>query len=256
MTAIIADDEARLAAHLAERLAVLWPELVIAGVAANGPDARALLEREAPDIAFLDIRMPGLTGLDVARGAGAGTHVVFVTAYDQYAVTAFERAAFDYLLKPVSDERLAQTIARLRERIESAAQPETGRLPELLAALARELPGLAVPSGPARLAWIRAAVGQQVRLIAVEDVAYFQSNDKYTSVFTADGEALIRTPLKDIAVQLDPGRFWQVHRSTLVNVAHVATTTRDMAGRVTLTLRGRPERITVSRAYAHLFKQM
>jgi DNA-binding LytR/AlgR family response regulator len=253
-TAIIADDEPRLAEYLKARLAVLWPELVIAGVAANGPDAQALLAREAPDIAFLDIRMPGLTGLEVARSAGPGVHVVFVTAFDQYAVDAFERAAVDYLLKPVTDERLAETVARLKARTQ--ADGGDGAAPDLQAALAaigRLLPGAPPPE---RLAWIRASTGQQVRLIAVDDVVYFQANDKYTSVFTADGEALIRTPMKDLCEQLDPTRFWQVHRGTIVNVAHVATTTRELTGRVTLTLKGRTDKVTVSRAYAHLFKQM
>ena len=255
-TAIIADDEPQLAAFLAGRLAALWPELLVAGVAANGVEARGLIEREAPDIAFLDIRMPGLTGLDVARYAGAAVHVVFVTAYDQYALEAFDRAAFDYLLKPVSDDRLAQTLARLKERI--AVRAPAAALDGLLAALANHLPSLApmASAGGERLAWVRAAVGGNVRLIAVDDVCYFQANDKYTSVFTAEGEALIRTPLKDIADQLDARRFWQVHRGTIVNLGHVETTTRDLAGRVALTLRKRPEKVAVSRAYAHRFKQM
>ena len=256
-TAIIADDEPRLAAFLAERLAALWPELVVAGIAANGVEARALIEREAPAIAFLDIRMPGLTGLDVARYAGSDVHVVFVTAYDQYALEAFDRAAFDYLLKPVTDARLAQTVARLKERV--ATRAPAAALDGLLAALAEHLPNLAPAAGSngaERLVWIRAAVGGNVRLIAVEDVCYFQANDKYTSVFTAEGEALIRTPLKEIADQLDAQRFWQVHRGTIVNVGHVEATTRDLAGRVALTLRKRPEKVAVSRAYAHRFKQM
>ena len=259
LTAVIADDEPRLAGFLAERLAGLWPELLIAGIAANGVEARALIKREAPDIAFLDIRMPGLTGLDVARYAGSEVHIVFVTAYDQYALEAFDRAAFDYLLKPVSDERLAQTVVRLKERI--AVRAPAAALDGLLAALAEHLPHLATGTGAAgngteRLVWIRAAVGGNVRLIAVDDVCYFQANDKYTSVFTADGEALIRTPLKEIADQLDAQRFWQVHRGTIVNLSHVETTTRDLAGRVALTLRKRPEKVAVSRAYAHRFKQM
>ena len=250
-TAIIADDEPRLAEYLKARLAVLWPELVIAGVANNGPDAQALLISEAPDIAFLDIRMPGLTGLDVARTADAQVQIVFVTAYDEYALAAFERAAVDYLLKPVSDERLAETVARLKARV--AASTPAPDLKAALDAIARLVPGVA---GAEKLAWIRASTGQQVRLIAVDDVCYFQANDKYTSVFTADGEALIRTPLKELADQLDAKQFWQVHRGTIVNIRHVATTVRDLTGRVTLTLKSRPEKVAVSRAYAHLFKQM
>ena len=247
ITAIIADDEARLAEYLKERLAVLWPELVIAGVAGNGPEAQALLDAEAPDIAFLDIRMPGLSGLDVARGASRDVRIVFVTAFDQYALAAFERAAVDYLLKPVSDERLAETVARLKAQ----ATPPPGDIGTVLAAIAQLAPG-----GPQKLAWIRASRGSEVQLIDVEDVCYFQANDKYTSVFTADGESLIRTPLKELAGQLDPQRFWQVHRGTIVNVRHIATTTRDLAGRITLRLKRRPEPLAVSRAYMHLFKQM
>ena len=254
-TAIIADDEPRLAAFLAARLATLWPELEIVGVAANGPEAQAMLAAEAPDIAFLDIRMPGLTGLEVARSAAAHVHIVFVTAYNQYAVDAFDRAAVDYLLKPVGDERLAETIARLQAKLRAP-----GPAPELQSALAviAKFAPLSASTGGAteRLAWIRASSGAQVKLIAVEDVSYFQANDKYTSVFTTEGEALIRTPLKELGEQLDADRFWQVHRGTIVNVGHVATTTRDLTGRVTLTLKTRPEKVAVSRAYAHLFKQM
>lgn len=249
-TAIIADDEPRLALYLRERLAALWPELVVVGIAANGAEAKALIDDADPDVAFLDIRMPGLTGLDVAKAADRRTHVVFVTAFDQYAVDAFEHAAVDYLLKPVQDARLAQTLGRLRDRIASASEG-----PDLRAALAT-LSRLAPTVAGERLAWIRASVGQQVRLIAVDDVCYFQANDKYTSVFTRDGEALIRTPLRELAEGLDPNRFWQVHRGTIVNVAHVAGTNRDFAGRVSLALKTRSESIAVSRAFAHRFRQM
>ena len=253
-TAVVADDEPRLAEYLASRLAALWPELVIAGVAANGPEAQAMLATEAPDIAFLDIRMPGLTGLEVARSAAAHVHVVFVTAYDQYAVDAFDRAAVDYLLKPVGDERLAETVARLKAKLQADTAPE---LRAALAVIAKLAPHQRNAAGaPERLAWIRASTGSQVKLIAVEEVSYFQANDKYTSVFTAEGEALIRTPLKELGEQLDPACFWQVHRGTIVNLGHVSTTTRDLTGRVTLTLKTRPEQVAVSRAYAHLFKQM
>ncbi len=255
-TAIIADDEPRLAEFLRVRLSALWPELVISGIAHNGPAAQALIADEAPDIAFLDIRMPGLTGLDVARAAGARVHVVFVTAYDQYALQAFDSAAVDYLLKPVTDDRLAQTIERLRSRL--AAHAPAPELAAALATLAKFAPSLAgtVAGAPERLAWIRAAVGTNVRLIPVDEICYFQANDKYTSVFTAEGEALIRTPLKELGEQLDPERFWQVHRGTIVNLAHVSATTRDLAGRIALTLKARPEKVAVSRAYAHRFRQM
>jgi DNA-binding LytR/AlgR family response regulator len=253
-TAIIADDERRLADYLAQRLADLWPELGVAGIADNGAQAQALMASEMPDIAFLDIRMPGLGGLDVARAADASVHVVFVTAFDQYAVDAFEREACDYLLKPVSDERLAQTCERLKKRLASL---ETSREPSPNVAAALEALARAVPAlGGERLAWLRAATGSEVRLISVDDVCYFEANDKYTSVFTADGEALIRTPLKELVAQLDPARFWQVHRGTVVNLAHVVSTRRDLAGRITVVFRSRPERVTVSRAFAHRFKQM
>jgi DNA-binding LytR/AlgR family response regulator len=254
--ALIADDEPRLASYLAEKLATAWPELQVAGIAANGAEALRLIEEHDPDILFLDIRMPGLTGLEVARRAEEGVHIVFVTAYDQYALEAFEHAAVDYLLKPVTDERLTETIRRLRERLNAPAA--SAELKSTLDALARVLPGLAGAAGasPERLAWIRASVGNQVRLIAVDDVSYFQANDKYTSVFTAEGEALIRTSLRELSDQLDPQRFWQIHRGTIVNVAHVAATSRDLAGRTLIRLKARAETLLVSRAFAHRFRQM
>ncbi len=231
ITAIIADDEPRLAEFLRDRLTVLWPELLIAGIARNGPEAQALIEREVPDIAFLDIRMPGLSGIEVARAASRDVRIVFVTAFDQYAVQAFERAAVDYLLKPVSDQRLAETVARLQSQ--SAASDTSLR--DVLAAISQMR-----QDAPERLAWIRASRGAQVVLIDVNDVVYFQANDKYTSVLTADGESLIRTPLRELAEQLDARHFWQVHRGTIVNVRQVADTVRDLTGRVTLRLKSRP----------------
>ena len=216
-------------------------------MAHNGPEAQALIAREAPDIAFLDIRMPGLSGIDVARAAGRDVRIVFVTAFDEYALEAFRHAAVDYVLKPVEDERLADTVSRLKAQ---AGAPATS-VGDVLAAIA----GLR-QDAPERLAWIRASRGAQVVLIDVDDVCYFQANDKYTSVFTAEGESLIRTPLRELAAQLDARHFWQVHRGTLVNVRHVATTMRDIAGRITLRMKSRPETVAVSRAYAHLFKQM
>lgn len=257
-TAIIAEDEAHLARFLAERLNALWPELEIVGMASNGPEAQELLEAHHPDVAFLDIRMPGLSGLDVARDAGNAA-VVFVTAYDQYAVSAFERAALDYLLKPVTDERLEATLARVKERLALRRSAQRAPAPELVQALAllrEHLPVAPAEPGRERLAWIRAAVGQQVRLIPVEEVAYFEANDKYTSVFTADAEALIRTPLRELLRQLDPERFCQIHRGTIVNLSHVVSASRDLAGRVRLHLRSRPAPLPVSRAFAHRFRQM
>ncbi len=254
--ALIADDEPHLASYLRDKLAATWPELAIVGVAANGPDALRLIEEHDPDVLFLDIRMPGLTGLEVAQRAAEGVHVVFVTAYDQYAVEAFDREAADYLLKPVTDERLADTVRRLREKLR--APPAADELKSALDVLARVLPGIAggVAGAGEKLAWIRASIGNQVRLIAVEDVCYFQANDKYTSVFTTEGEALIRTSLKELGESLDPQRFWQIHRSTIVNVAQVAATTRDLRGRTLIKLKTRPEALPVSRAFAHRFRQM
>jgi DNA-binding LytR/AlgR family response regulator len=253
--AIIADDEPHLAAYLRDRLVAVWPELEVVGIAGDGPQALRLIEDQDPDILFLDIKMPGLSGLEVARRAAEGVHIVFVTAFDQYAVEAFERAAVDFLLKPVTDERLAQTVQRLRQR--RRAPPGGDALREALDTLARALPVLAgANAAPGRLAFIRAAVGNQVRLIAVDDVCYFQATDKYTSVFTTDGEALIRSSLKELIEQLDPHRFWQVHRGTIVNIAQVAATTRDLSGRIQIRLKTRPEAIAVSRAFAHRFKQM
>lgn len=253
--AIIADDEPHLADYLRDRLAAVWPELEVVGIAGDGPQALRLIEDQDPDILFLDIKMPGLSGLEVARRAAEGVHIVFVTAFDQYAVEAFERAAVDFLLKPVTDERLARTVQRLRQRV--VQPPANGALRQALEALTRAIPALASASAaPGRLAFVRASVGNQVRLIAVDEVCYFQAADKYTSVFTADGESLIRTSLRELIEQLDPDRFWQVHRATIVNIAQVTSTTRDLSGRVQIRLKSRPETLAVSRAFAHRFKQM
>lgn len=245
MRALIAEDEPHLAADLARRLARLWPQLEIAAVVHDGLAARAALAELAPDVAFLDIRMPGLSGLEVARGAPAGCRVVFVTAYDEHAVAAFDAAAADYLLKPVADARLEQCIARLR-----AAPPSDSG--DLLARVQALLPAL--PNPPLR--WLRAQVGQAMHLVAVAEVCYFQAGDKYTSAVTREGEFLLRTPIKELLPQLDPAQFWQVHRGTLVNVGQIAAARRDLLGRFSLTLRDRPETLAVSRSYAHLFRQM
>lgn len=246
MKAIIADDEPHLSDDLQRRLAKLWPELEIIAVLHDGIAAETALREQQPDIAFLDIRMPGQSGLDAARAATADCRVVFVTAFDDHAVQAFEQAAVDYLLKPVSDERLAHCVERLQQR--SAAAPD--------ALLARLQQLLAQQTKPEPLHWLRIQVGQQVRMVAVEEVCYFQSADKYTTVLTRDAEYLLRTPLKELLTQLDPEQFWQVHRGTIVNVRQIVSAHHDLLGKVSLKLRDRTEKVAVSRSCAHLFRQM
>jgi DNA-binding LytR/AlgR family response regulator len=250
ITAIIADDEQHLANYLHDRLGALWPELDIVGIARNGLEAMRLIDDESPTIVFLDIRMPGLTGLEVASRLDAKTHVVFVTAYDQYAVEAFDRQAADYLLKPVSDERLQRAIDRLKGKLAKAEVP--GDVAGLLKQLSTALPG----NRNTYLRWIRASIGDTVRQIPVEDVLYLQAQDKYVSVYTRDGESLIRTPLSELIEQLDPNEFWQIHRSTIVNVNRIEGTQRDVMGKTIVKLRESKAELQVSRAYAHLFKQM
>ncbi len=246
MRAIIADDEPHLAEDLRRRLLRLWPELQIVAVVHDGVAAAEALTAIEPDIAFLDIRMPGQSGLDAARSAAADCRVVFVTAFDDHAVQAFEQAAVDYLLKPVSDERLARCVERLKQRSEAA--------PDALLARLRQL--LDVPAKPQPLRWLRVQVGQAVRMVAVEEVCYFRSADKYTTVLTRDAELLLRAPLKELLPQLDPEQFWQVHRGTVVNMCQIVSAHHDLLGKVLLALRDRSERVTVSRSYAHLFRQM
>ncbi|NGZ87157.1 response regulator transcription factor [Duganella sp. SAP-35] len=252
--ALIADDEAHLRDYLESQLKTVWPELRVVAHAANGLEALRLIDEEAPDVAFLDIRMPGLTGLDVAARLASGPKpplIVFVTAYDQYAVEAFEQSAVDYLLKPASLERLEKTVAKLKTRTTAAP---AASLQALLAQLAVATPAPVPAAAP--LQWIRAAQGDQTRLISIDEVIYFQSNDKYTSVFLADGESLIRTPLSKLREQLDEQKFWQIHRSVIVAARHVAGTRQDFRGRLMVQLKGRPEQLVVSRNYVDLFRQM
>jgi len=255
-TALLADDEPHLVAHLAQRLAAQWPELALVATCGNGLEALERIQTLRPDMAFLDIRMPGLSGLEVAARITVPCRLVFVTAYDQFAVEAFEREAVDYLLKPVSDERLGRTLARLRGLTGPPPPPPGTLLAQMQALLAGA--GLGGPAGTAAtpLRWIKAQAGTTLRLVAVDEVHYFQANGKYTSVFTREAELLIRTPIKDLAEQLDPDLFWQVHRSTLVNVRQIAAARQDALGRLTLHLKQRPETLPVSRGYAHLFRQM
>ena len=247
--ALIADDEPHLAQHLRTRLAELWPGLEVLEPAANGIEALRRINDEEPEVAFLDIRMPGLTGLELAGRIEARTHVVFVTAFDQYAVEAFDRDAVDYLLKPVTDERLSKCVERLQRKLKGDERPPA--LDDVLARLAR-----ALPAAGGTLRWVRALKGEVVEQIAVDDVLYFQAADKYTCVNTRAGESLIRMPLAELAAQLDTNVFWQIHRSTLVNMNEVASTRRDLGGRVFVRLKDGKTELPVSRAYAHLFKQM
>jgi DNA-binding LytR/AlgR family response regulator len=252
-TAVIADDEEHLRNLLQRRLAVLWPELSIVGMAANGDEAAGLIERLAPQVAFLDIRMPGRTGLQVARDIDPATRIVFVTAYDEFALDAFERAAVDYLVKPVDETRLARTVERLKRLIADAVPPPA--LHQLLQVLARSAQAAGSAAG-APLRWIRASRGDTTFHIPVAEVLYFRSDDKYTVVNTAAGEHLIRTALGELAQSLDAQQFWQIHRSTIVNMEQVVSTRRDDSGRLFVQLRDGSAELPVSRAYAARFRQM
>jgi DNA-binding LytR/AlgR family response regulator len=249
--ALIADDEPHLAQYLKQQLAVCWPELEIVAVAKNGIEAAEQINALQPEVAFLDIQMPGLTGLEVAQGIEGGTRVVFVTAYDDYAVEAFDAAALDYLLKPLKTERLQTCVARIKAALAQAPAAETASLAE---ALQRLLPS-AMPAQP-RLRFIRAANADLMHQIAVDEVLFFHADDKYTVVKTAQAEHLIRTTITDLAAQLDPAQFWQVHRSTLINLAHLAGTRRDEMSRLFVRIKGHAQELPVSRAYVHLFKAM
>ena len=250
-TALIADDEPHLAAHLREQLTRLWPDLQVLHVARNGDDAAARIAELQPDVAFLDIQMPGLTGLEVAQGIEGRTRVVFVTAYDEYAVEAFEHEAVDYVLKPIKTERLQRTVERVQralvEPVDDAA----------LAAVLRRLQPQQAPAGSsAPLRWIRAGSGDLMHQIAVDEVLFFHADDKYTCVQTAQTEHLIRTTIAELAATLDAQQFWQIHRSTIVNLRHLAGTRRDEASRLYVRIKDHTRELPVSRAYVHLFKTM
>lgn len=262
--ALIAEDEALLARALADSLQRLWPQMVLQGIAVNGLEAVEQTLALRPQVVFFDIKMPGLSGLEAARELADEWPqevpfplLVFVTAYDDYAVQAFEQAAVDYVLKPVNDERLGKTIARLQQRL---ARPlATGdAMDSLLTQLRQLTPAALQATAPAseRLRMIRAAVGNQIKLIPIDEVIYFEATDKYINVVTADSESLIRTSLKDLLPQLDPQQFWQVHRSVVVQIGEVQAAQRDDTGKLSLKLRRRPENLTVSRLFSHLFKQM
>jgi DNA-binding LytR/AlgR family response regulator len=252
LTALVADDEPHLARALVAALATLWPALRVLHVARNGLEAAERISALQPDLAFLDIQMPGLTGLEVAQGIEGATRVVFVTAFDEYAVQAFDAEAIDYVLKPINTERLQRTVQRIQKVWASAQEgPDDSRL---LAALQR----LQAPHAPARehLRWVRASAGDLTHQIKVDDVLFFHADDKYTCVQTAAAEFLIRTAISELAQQLDPAVFVQVHRSTLINMAHLAGTRRDETSRLFLRMKGYAQELPVSRAYVHLFKAM
>ena len=261
-TALIADDEPHLSRALAAELQRLWPELQLVHVARNGVEAAERIAALQPDLAFLDIQMPGLTGLEVAQGIEGPTRVVFVTAFDEYAVQAFEHEALDYVLKPVKTERLQRTLDRVQR---SMAQP-SGDDGALLAALRKLAPALATAAPHAeaapgaaqaeRLRWVRASSGDLTHQVAVQDVLFFRADDKYTCVQTATTEHLIRTPIAELGAQLDPTQFVQVHRSTIVNLAFLSGTRRDESSRLFLRIQGHAHELPVSRAYVHLFKAM
>ncbi len=250
--AIIADDEPELRTWLKKRLAEVWPDLRILGEAANGKEALDLIERLRPGIAFLDIKMPGLSGMDVAGKITGDCHVVFVTAYDQYAVEAFENEAVDYLLKPITAERLKKTVNRLKKRLVSPGEtPED--VSEIVSRVMDRMRGAAEPE---HLRWIRVQHGDGVRLVPVEEVCYFKASDKYTMVVTREGEHLIRKPIRDLVEELDPKKFWRIHRGTIVNVREIDKVSRSITGRCILKLKAPPEILAVSRSYSHLFRQM
>lgn len=247
--AIIADDEAPLRQFLRTRLSEVWPDLIIAGEARNGREALELIERHRPHIAFLDIRMPGLTGMEVAGKIAGSCRVVFVTAYDSYAVEAFEKEAMDYLLKPVTKERLEKTVLRLKEELNTGATLPGEVILRLMDHLSRE-------EGSRHLQYIRVQHGDGVRLIPVDEVIYFKAQDKYTLVITKEAESLIRKSVKELAEELDPEKFWQIHRGTVINVRSIARVGRTLTRKGVVKLKDRSEVLTVSDRYMHLFKQM
>jgi DNA-binding LytR/AlgR family response regulator len=260
-TAVVADDERLLREQLKSRLAAVWPELEILDEARDGNEALAKAEELRPDVMFLDIRMPGMTGIEAAREIlalpGWQGEIVFVTAYDEYAVAAFEQGALDYLLKPVEPERLAQTAQRVKARLAQRVTPpppeDEAALDALMAKLASMQQGMA-PKTAQPLRWIQAATGNTTKLIDVKDVLFFKSDEKYTRVQTRDQEAFIRTPIRELLPQLDPQQFWQIHRSAVVNLGAIAAVTRDDTGRQRVHIQGHAEVLEVSRSFAHLFR--
>ncbi|HVE88756.1 MAG TPA: LytTR family DNA-binding domain-containing protein [Burkholderiaceae bacterium] len=251
-TAIIADDERLMREQLRARLTEVWPDLQVLAEAKTGEEAVAAVNDHRPDLAFLDIRMPGMTGIEAARYIGDACHVVFITAYNEYAVDAFEHGAIDYVLKPAEAERLAITVARLKQRLGS----KPSDLGALLGRLSAKLDSASGAAPCSHLQWIQASVGQQLRLIPAAEILFFTSDEKYTRVQTESFEALIRKPIKELIEELDPAQFWQIHRGTIVNAKAIAGVTRDFRGRQLVLIKGHSEKLEVSRNYTHLFKQM
>lgn len=248
---LIAEDEPLMRERLVAQLTRLWPQAEIVMLAENGNDAwDGFLEHE-PDLVFLDIRMPGLSGIEVAQKIGSAAHIIFITAYDQYAIDAFDAGAIDYLLKPVQEERLQKAIERVRQKMLTPADSLQANLQLILGQLQAVSPAAKNP----KMKWIKASVGKQIKLIDVDEILFFQSDTKYTRVVLADYEALLRTPLKDLLDSLDSEQFWQIHRSTVVNTKAIAAAERVDAERLQVLLKGRPEKLMVSRNFTHLFRE-
>src|SRR6266567_821093 len=250
-TAVVADDERLMREQIIDRLKEAWPELSIVGEAGNGREAIAIVRSLEPDIVFLDISMPEMDGIQAAQAVAGEVHVVFVTAHDQYAIRAFEQGAIDYVLKPAEPERVARTCERLRARLEEAPDP----MNELLAQLSQRLGGADL-NPREYMRWIQASVGTNIRMIPTSDILFFRAEDKYTRVQTEGFEALIRKPIKELIDELDPNEFWQIHRATVVRVDAVSQVSRNLRGNQVVHLKGRDEKLEVSRSFSHLFKQM
>ena len=250
-SAVVADDERLMREQIIDRLKEAWPELLIVGEASNGREAIAMVQSLQPDIVFLDISMPGMDGIETAQALAGRAHVVFVTAHDQYAISAFEHGAIDYLLKPAEPERVALTCQRLRERLKQAPDP----MNEVLEQLSQRL-GAGGLKPREYMRWVQASVGANIRMIPTSDILFFRAEDKYTLVKTRGFEALIRKPIKELIDELDPDEFWQIHRAIVVRVDAIEQVSRDFRGRQIVHVKGSEEKLEVSRSFSHLFKQM
>ena len=250
-SAVVADDERLMREQIIDRLKEAWPELLIVGEASNGREAIAMVQSLQPDIVFLDISMPGMDGIETAQALAGRAHLVFVTAHDQYAISAFEHGAVDYLLKPAEPERVALTCQRLRERLKQAPDP----MSEVLAQLSQRL-GAGGLKPREYMRWVQASVGANIRMIPTSEILFFRAEDKYTLVKTRGFEALIRKPIKELIEELDPDEFWQIHRSTVVRVDAVEQVSRDFRGHQIVHVKGSDQKLEVSRTFNHLFKQM